>query len=320
MASILVTGGAGFIGSHLCERLIKDKKFDRISVVDNLDPVYPKELKQKNLNLLTNSNRFKFYEVDIRDKIGLKKVFEYEKPDIVVHLAAKTDTRSSVNEPYEHISVNIEGTLNLLELSREFGTKKFVFISSSSIYGNTKAKPPFNEKISTDFPLAPYGATKKAGEVMAHTYHYNHGIDVACLRFFNVYGERMRSGLVISRWVDNILSGKPIEMSGNGRKKRDFTYVGDVVDAIIRVINRSKGYEIFNIASSKPATLTELLSLIERATKIKAEVKERESNKASIDISHADIRKAKKILEWSPKMTLKKGVSRYVDWFKKDRA
>lgn len=320
MTTVLVTGGAGFIGSHVCERLLKDKKIDRVVCVDNLDPAYPAHFKRENLSLLSQSKKFKFYKADIRKKIPLTKIFKKEDPTYIIHLAAKTDTRLSLNEPESHISVNILGTMNLLELSKDHSCRSFVFISSSSVYGNSATNAPIKETESSDFPLSPYAATKKAGEVLAHTYSYNYGLPVACLRLFNVYGERMRPGVVMSRWVENILNDMPIEISGTGTRKRDFTYVGDVAEAIIKAMRMKKGYEIFNTSASDPASLSELLEIVENASGKKAKVKTRPSNRASIEMSHGNISKIKKLLKWSPRTSLEDGVSRYISWFRANRA
>ncbi|MDO8408341.1 MAG: GDP-mannose 4,6-dehydratase [bacterium] len=321
MQTILVTGGAGFIGSHLSQKLLKDPEVGRVVCVDNLDPVYPVALKKANLALLTPNKKFAFYNADIRERAALARIFKKERPDAVIHLAAKTDTRASLKEPEEYAAVNIGGTLNLLEVAKDAGIKNFIFISSSSVYGNSAAKPPFKESETTDMPLSFYGATKKAGEVIAYGYSYNYGLPVTCVRLFNVYGERMRSGLVLSRWVDAILAGKEIELSATAVRKRDFTYIADVVDALVAIVKEKRsGYAIFNIASSHPAPLTELLALVEKACDKKAIVKKRESNRASIKVSHADITKAKRALGWKPKVTLAEGVSRYVSWARENRS
>lgn len=316
MKNILVTGGAGFIGSHLIQVLIKDKKVGKVICVDSMDDNYPKELRKENLSFFKNNKKFKLYKSDIRDFVALKKIFQKEKPDAVIHLAAKTDTRTSVTEPLEYETVNIGGTLNLLELSKEFKVKKFIFASSSSVYGNS-AIPPIKEGDVTDFPLSPYGATKKTGEMLSYTYSYNHNLPVVCLRFFNVYGERMKPATVLPKWVKNIFDGKEIEMSGKGTRKRDFTYVGDLVDAIAKSVDKGGDFCILNIASSRPVSLKELLKVVEAKSKKKAIVKERESSKASIEMSHANINNAKKTLGWSPKVSLEEGVGRYINWFSK---
>lgn len=316
--TILITGGAGFIGSHLSEKLLKDPKVKRVVAVDNLDSAYPVKFKKKNLAILLASKKFKFYKIDIRNKVALAKVFRKEKPGYIVHLAAKTGVQPSLLKPHEYEAVNIGGTFNLLELSKDIKAKKFIFISSSSVYGNNPKKPPLKETEITDFPLSPYGATKKAGEVMSYGYFYNYNLPVTCIRLFNVYGERMRPGVVLSHWVEHILKGKSIEL-GTEIRRRDFTYVGDVVEAIAKSLWRANGYNIFNVANSNPASLAELLAIVEKACGKKSPINERKNNRASIKVSHADITKARKVLGWKPKTSLKQGVSRYVTWFKRNR-
>jgi UDP-glucuronate 4-epimerase len=315
---ILVTGGAGFIGSHLCERLLKDRKVKRVIVVDNLDPTYPVKYKKENLSLLTPDKKFRFYKADIRDKKALERIFKKEKPEYVVHLAAKTDTRSSVHQADEHESVNVLGTLNIFDLAKDHGVKKIVFFSSSSVYGNT-AKPPFKETDMLNFPLAPYGATKIAGEVLAYTYFFNFNLPIVCFRIFNAYGPRMRPSLVLYKWVNDVLHDRPVEMSGAGVRKRDFTYVGDIVDAVLLALKKNQGYEILNIGNSKPVSLTGLLKIIGKVTGKRPTLWRRPSNKASVETTYANISKAKRILGWRPKTSMEKGVSNFVTWFRKNR-
>lgn len=318
MKTILVTGGAGFIGSNLIETLLKRKTIDRVVCVDNLDPFYDPAFKKENIKLFVKNEKFRFYKTDIRNRVALSKIFDIEKPNLVVHLAAKADTRRSVKEPEEYESVNILGTLNLLELSKEYKIKKFIFISSSSVYGNT-AKAPFSETSTTDFPLSPYGATKKAGEVLAYTYAHNFNLPIVCLRLFNAFGERNRPDLVIYKWVDNILHDRPIEMSGTGSRRRDFTYVGDVVRAIELALRTKDNYEILNIGNSKPVSLKTLLSYIEKALGKKAIVISRPSHHASVEETYANIRKAKKVLGWEPEVSLEEGIVRFAKWLRDSR-
>lgn len=318
MKTILVTGGAGFIGSNLIETLLKRKTVGRVVCVDNLDPFYDISFKKENIRPFLNNEKFVFYETDIRDRAALKTVFETEKPTHVVHLAAKANTRLSVNEPDEYESVNVLGTLNLLEFAKEHKIKNFVFISSSSVYGNS-AVAPFSESGITDRPLAPYGASKKAGEVLAYTYYHNFKLPVICLRLFNAYGERQRPDLVLYKWVENILKDNPIEMSGEGKRARDFTYVGDVVRAIELAMNHGKGYEILNIGNSKPISLKALLALTEKTLGKKAIIKTRTSHHASVEKTSANIRKAKNVLGWEPKVSLEEGIKRFSVWLRENR-
>ncbi|MBI5401173.1 MAG: GDP-mannose 4,6-dehydratase [Candidatus Yonathbacteria bacterium] len=318
MKTILVTGGAGFIGSNLIEVLLKRKWVGRVVCVDNLDPYYDPAFKKENIKPFLKNEKFKFYKTDIRDFDAMEKIFENEKPTFVVHLAAKANARASVKNPDEYYSVNIHGTLNLLELSRDIRVKKFIFISSSSVYGNT-AKSPFSELSTTDFPLAPYGASKKAGEVFAYTYAHNFKIPIVCLRLFNAYGERQRPDLVIYKWVENILKGESIEMSGHGKRARDFTYVGDIVHAIELALKSGKEYEIFNIGNSKPVSLLVLLKHVEKVLGKKAVVITRPSHHASVESTYADIRKAKKVLGWEPEVSLEEGITRFANWLRNNR-
>lgn len=318
MQTILVTGGAGFIGSNLIESLLKRRDVRRVICVDNLDSFYDPEFKKKNLEPFLENKKFKFYKVDIRERGELEEIFKTEKPTEIVHLAAKADTRRSVKEPEEYQSVNIGGTLNMLDLAQEYNIKKFVFISSSSVYGNN-TKAPFKESSITDFPLAPYGASKKAGEVLAYTYYHNFGLPIVCIRLFNAYGERQRPDLVLYKWVENILRGNPIEMSGTGKRRRDFTYVGDVVRAIELSLKKGKGYEILNVGNSKPVSLALLLKYVEKTLSKKATVIRRPSNHASVESTYADIRKAKKVLGWKPEVSLEDGIARFAKWLRNNR-
>lgn len=318
MQTILVTGGAGFIGSNLIESLLKRRTVGRVVCVDNLDPFYSPAYKKDNIKHFIKNKKFVFYKTDIRNRKALAKIFESEKPTSVIHLAAKADTRLSVNEPDEYQDVNIIGTLYLLELAKDYKVKNFIFISSSSVYGNS-AIPPFVESGSTDRPLAPYGASKKAGEVLSYTYFHNFKLPVICLRLFNAYGERQRPDLVIYKWVENILKGKPVEMSGKGSRSRDYTYVGDIVRAIELAMKHQKGYEILNIGNSKPVSLVTLLALIEKKLGKKAVVKTRPSNHPSVETTSADIRKAKKVLGWEPEVPLEEGIERFTKWLRENR-
>ncbi len=318
MKTVLVTGGAGFIGSNLIESLLKRRDVSRVVCVDNLDDFYNPAFKRDNIKHFKNNDKFVFYKTDIRNSKALAKIFETEKPTSVVHLAAKANTRLSVNEPHGYQEVNVIGTLHLLELAKDHTIKNFVFISSSSVYGNS-AVAPFKESGITDKPLAPYGASKKTGEVLAYTYFHNFNLPVICLRLFNAYGERQRPDLVIYKWVENILKGNSIEMSGAGSRSRDYTYVGDIVRAIELAMKHTKGYEIINIGNSKPVSLKKLLALIEKKLGKKAIVTTRPSNHPSVEATSADISKAKKVLGWEPEVSLEEGIMRFAQWLRKNR-
>lgn len=322
--SILITGGAGFIGSHVLESALKDKKWSKVVVVDNL--TLPTESKDKLVNIrhLLNHPKLVFHEVDIKDRVKIQEIFMETKPNTVVHLAAIADTRNAVEEPHKYIDTNITGTLNLLESSKNVGVEKFIFFSSSSVYGN-KNKAPFMEIMQADFPISPYGATKKAGEVLAHTYHHNFGMNIHLFRIFNAFGPRMRPNLVLYKWVKTILEGGTIEMSGKGTRKRDYTYVGDIVDAVNRSIDtmskkvKEGHYEVLNIGNSNPVALKDLLKKVEKVLGVKAKVKSRPSHSASVEKTHANTKRAKKVLGWKPNTKFEDGIKYFVEWYKQTK-
>ena len=316
METVLVTGGAGFIGSNLILELLKQKY--RVVCVDNFDDTYKLKFKEEHISPFLKNKNFVLYRVDICDMESLRSVFEKEKPVYIVHLAAKADTRDAVKNPYIYISVNIFGTLNILELSKEFGLKRVVMASSGSVYGNNR-NLPWKEEENTDLPLSAYGATKKTTEMLAYTYHHNFGMNIICLRYFNVYGENNRPSMVPYKWAEAFLCGKEIELSGEGTRKRDFTYVGDVVNATILAITSSLQYEILNIANSQPVSLKELLLVFEKITGLKANVCSRPSHKASVNEMYADSTKAQKLLNWKPEVSIEEGISKLVTWFRENR-
>ena len=318
--TILITGGAGFIGSHFLDNALKNKNWDKVVVIDNLSLDNGQRDKKANINHNLENPNLKFYEVDILNEEQIRKIFEDEKPNIVVHFAAKADTRHAVGNPQLYIDNNITGTLNLLENSKK--VEKFIFISSSSVYGN-KNKVPFTEDMQTDFSISPYGATKKAGEVLAHTYSHNFNIPIICLRIFNAYGPRMRPNLVLIKWIKSILKNETIEMSGLGKKmgmrKRDYTYVADIVDAVNKSINKNRiknKFEILNIGNSKPITLKVLLKITEKVLGKKSKVIGRANHNASVENTHASTKKAKKLLGWQPVTPFQEGVKKVLDWYK----
>ena len=316
MKTVLVTGGAGFIGSNLVGELLK--RDYKVVCVDNFDPLYDPKLKVGNIEPFTKNENFVLYKSDIREFENLKDIFKKENPEIVVHLAARPDTRDAVKNPGEYISVNINGTLNVLELCKDFEVKNLVMASSSSVYGNDPSMP-WSENAKADKPLSPYGATKKTTELLAHSYQHNFGLNVTCLRYFNAYGENNRPTMVPYLWADAILNDKEIEISGDGSRSRDYTYIGDVVEATILAMEKPLGFEVLNIGNSSPVSLNELLGVFEKVINTKAKVKSRPSNKASVESTFADITKAKIVLGWEPKTTIEDGITKLVAWFKENR-
>jgi len=316
MKTVLVTGAAGFIGSNLTSALLAQGY--RVVGVDNFDDTYDIRFKESNTVPFLNNANFVLYRIDIRDEGSLKDVFEKEKPLYVVHLAAKADTRKAVDTPRTYVSVNIDGTLNILELCREYPVENLVIASSSSVYGNS-SQVPFTEDQPADRPISPYGATKRSVEHLAHTYHHNFGMNITCLRYFNAVGENNRPGMVPYIWAEKLLRGEEIEISGDGSRRRDYTYIGDIVNGTILAMEKPLGFEILNLGNNTPASLNELLAIFEKILNIKAKVKSRPSTKPSVEVTYADVSKAKKLLGWEPTTSLEEGITKLVTWFRANR-
>lgn len=316
MKTVLVTGVAGFIGSNLTKALLE--KGYRVVGIDNFDDTYDIRFKEANIAPFLNDENFILYRTDIRDEGALKVIFETEKPAYVVHLAAKADTRKAVDTPRVYTSVNIDGTLNILEMCREYPVENLVIASSSSVYGNS-SHVPFTEDQPADRPISPYGATKRSVEHLAHTYHHNFGMNITCLRYFNAVGENNRPGMVPYIWAEKLLKGEEIEISGNGSRRRDYTYIGDIVCGTILAMGKPLGFEVINLGNNTPASLSELLAIFEKVIGIKAKVKSRPSHSASVEVTCADVCKAKKLLGWEPTTSLEDGITRLVAWFRANR-
>lgn len=316
MKTVLVTGCAGFIGSNLTGALL-EKEY-RVVGVDNFDDTYDTRFKESNIAPFADNANFTLHRVDIRDLPELTAVFEKEKPSYVVHLAAKADTRKAVNTPRLYTSVNIDGTLNILELCREYPVENLVIASSSSVYGNS-SQVPFTEDQPADRPISPYGATKRAIEHLAHTYHHNFKMNITCLRYFNAVGENNRPNMVPYIWAEKLLKGEEIEISGDGRRRRDYTYIGDIVRGTILAMEKPLGFEIINLGNNTPASLNELLEIFGKVIGTKASVKSRPSHGASVEVTYANVDKAKKLLGWEPTTSLEDGVIKLVAWFRANR-
>lgn len=316
MKTVLVTGAAGFIGSNFTKALLE--KGYRVVGVDNFDDTYDTRFKESNIAPFAGNANFTLYRVDIRDLPELTAVFKKEKPSYVVHLAAKADTRKAVNTPRIYISVNIDGTLNILELCREYSVENLVIASSSSVYGNS-SHVPFTEDQPADRPISPYGATKRSVEHLAHTYHHNFGMNITCLRYFNAVGENNRPGMVPYVWAEKLLHGDEIEISGDGSRRRDYTYIGDTVRGTMLAMEKPLGFEVINLGNNTPASLNELLAIFEKVIGTKARVKSRPSHGASVEVTYANTNKAKKLLGWEPTTSLEEGITRLVAWFRLSR-
>ena len=312
--NILVTGAAGFIGSHLCQRLLADGH--TVTGLDNFDPFYDKQLKEANLSHFMNHERFEFFQEDIRDFENLSRFWnnQCQKLNAVVHLAAKAGVRPSIEDPVGYTETNITGTLNILTLSAKTEPRpKIVFGSSSSVYGNNRIVP-FSEHDRVDHPISPYAATKKACELICHTFGYLYSIDITALRFFTVYGPRQRPDLAIRKFTRLILDGKPIDMYGDGDSSRDYTYIDDIIDGITAAVKRCSGFEILNLGNSHPVSLRDMISTIEDACGKKAVINKCSSMPGDVERTYANIEKAGRILDFAPKVEFSEGVRRFVEW------
>lgn len=312
---ILVTGAAGFIGSHLCENLIRAG--EKVIGLDNFDSFYDSSIKENNLIYLKSSSNFTFYEIDITKK---KKLFSIkEKFNVVIHIAAKAGVRLSVESPLKYIDANINGTQNILDLMNQKKCKKILFASSSSVYGNNK-NIPFKESQSVSNAISPYAFTKKSNEVQIHTYHHLYNINAICFRFFTVYGPRQRPDLAIHKFFKKILNNQPIYLYGDGTTKRDYTYIDDLVDGIIKGLNYLNGkktlYEIINLGNSNPISLMEMVETIYKELHKEKNIAFLPKQMGDVDITHADITKAKKLINYNPKTTFKEGISKFAEWYK----
>lgn len=316
METVIVTGGAGFIGSHVCDTLLKKNK--KVICIDNFNNYYSPERKRKNIAHNMANKNFVLEEADITSFSSLARIFEKHKPSKIIHLAARAGVRPSLEDPFIYEETNVKGTLNLLELSRTNKLKNFVFGSSSSVYGENN-KIPFSEEDRTDFAISPYAATKKAGEVLCYTYSRLYSLNVSCLRFFTVYGPRGRPDMAPYMFTDQISKGKPISMYGDGSSKRDYTFVDDIVSGIIAALEKNFRYEIFNLGNSNTVELKKLISVIESATGKKAKIVKKEMPKGDVPITYADISKSKKMLGYLPKTGIDEGMRCFSDWYRAEQ-
>ena len=322
MRTILITGGAGFIGSHLSERLLREG--NKVLVIDNFNNYYDPAIKRNNIEEIKKTcvennislDNYIVFEGDIRDNEFLKKVFS-NKIDSIIHLAAMAGVRPSIEDPSLYYDVNITGTVNLLERCRENNIKQFVFASSSSVYGNNE-KVPFAESDRVDNPISPYAATKKSGELLCYTYHHLFNMNIACLRFFTVYGPRQRPDLAINKFTSLILEDKEIPFYGDGTTSRDYTFVEDIVSGIVSSINyvntNDTVFEIFNLGGDKTVSLIEMVETIEAILGKKAKLNKLPMQPGDVNRTCADITHSKEIIGYNPKTTFKEGMKKFIEW------
>ncbi len=343
MKNFLITGGAGFIGSSVAERLLN--RGDKVVVVDNFNDFYDYNRKIRNILEITNnfnkigefenlskdekinklveivnSESFTLVYGDIRDREAMDRVFAENSFDLVFNPAAMAGVRPSLLDPMLYEDVNVRGYMNLLELCKKYGVKKFVQASSSSVYGNNK-EVPFKETAIVDFAISPYAATKKSCEVMGHVYHKLYNIDLVQLRFFTVYGPKQRPDLAIHKFTKMILEDKPIPFYGDGTTKRDYTYIDDIVDGILKsmnyLFNNEDVYEIFNLGESHVVSLKEMVETIENALGKKATLDIQPMQPGDVEKTYADISKAKAMIGYDPQTNFAEGIRKFVEWYKR---
>lgn len=311
---ILVTGAAGFIGSSLVDRLLS--MGHTVVGIDNFNDFYDPAIKAANIAEAERHPAFELVRGDILDRDLLADVFARFKPERVVHLAAWAGVRPSIERPSLYQQVNVEGTTNILERCREDGVNHLVFASSSSVYGD-REQVPFRESDRVDFPISPYAATKKAGELLCYTYHHLFGLNVSCLRFFTVYGPRQRPEMAIHKFTRIIDEGEPVPMFGDGSSSRDYTFIDDIIDGVVASMERVSGYNIYNLGESKTITLRDLIKEIGAALGRTPVINQLPSQPGDVSRTFADVSKAKAELDYHPKVTVQEGLRRFVEWYRR---
>jgi UDP-glucuronate 4-epimerase len=320
---VLVTGGAGFIGSHVAEFLLD--RGDDVVIVDEMNDYYDITIKEMNLELLRNKvkgmpeGRLKIYKGDICDEEFMLNLFENERPEWVCHMAARAGVRPSIQDPYIYIHSNIRGTTNLMELSHKFNVKNFVFASSSSVYGGSQSTY-FSEEENVDNPVSPYAASKKACELLSYTYHHLYNLNVSALRFFTVYGPRGRPDMAPFKFIDRVSRGLELQQFGDGSSSRDYTYISDIVDGIIRAIDRPHPYEVFNLGKGNGTSLKDFIDLVQKHVGKEANIKVMPDQPGDVPYTCADVSKAYRLLGYKAKVSFEEGIKRTAHWYKESYA
>ena len=318
MKTYLITGGAGFIGSTLTGKLLN--KGNQVIAIDNFNAYYDPIQKEENVREFLENENYQLYRIDIRNRDEIRKVFDENKIDVIVHLAAMAGVRPSIEDPILYQEVNGLGTQIILEESKLNQISHLVLASSSSVYGNCK-EVPFREDMIVDYAISPYAATKKANEVMAHVYHSLNDMNIIMLRFFTVYGPKQRPDLAINKFTRLMLEGKEIPMYGDGSTSRDYTYIDDIVDGIMRacdyVMTNKHVYEIINIGSSHPVSLKEMIDTIGETLNVVPKIQELPMQPGDVDRTYADISKAKQLLGYEPHTTFKDGIKKFIKWYRR---
>ena len=318
---VLVTGGAGFIGSHVAQRLLE--RGDTVCVLDNFNDFYDPAIKRANVEAMRATSSpgqrgsLEIVEGDIRDAECVQSLLGDGGFDGIIHLAAMAGVRRSILDPLHYSDVNIRGTQTLLEEVRNAGTR-FVFASSSSVYGANE-KLPFSEADDIHCPVSPYAATKRAGELLCFTHHHLYETPMTCLRFFTVYGPRQRPEMAIHKFVRLCLAGEPIPFFGDGTTRRDYTYIDDIVDGVVRALNRDRGYEIYNLGESQTISLAELVKEIGEVTGVEPILDRQEMQPGDVVVTYADVSKARRELGYEPTTGIRAGLERFLEWYRESR-
>jgi UDP-glucuronate 4-epimerase len=311
--NVLVTGGAGFIASHLSEFLLR--RGNRLTLIDDLNDFYSPQWKRRNLEEIRRVGDFDFHHIDLCDSEAVERIVAAVRPEVIVHMAARAGVRPSLEQPLLYERVNVLGTLGLLEAARRHRVRRFVFASSSSVYGVTN-NIPFSEDDRVNRPISPYAASKLAGEQHCFTYSHLYGLQVCCLRFFTVYGPRQRPDLAIRKFTTNIDLDKAIPVFGDGTTSRDYTYVDDIVNGVVAALHHNGSYDIFNLGNSSPIRLIDMIRTIEDALGKPAKIEWLPQQPGDVPITYADIDKARSVLRYDPVTPFPEGIQRFVRWYR----
>lgn len=311
--SVFITGVAGFIGSRVALALLR--RGDRVCGLDNFDPFYDRAIKERNLAPLKEYQGFRFLEGDIRDAATLSRWGAEESPGALIHLAAKAGVRPSLADPAGYADVNVMGTVRVLSFARDRSVPRILFASSSSVYGGNE-KVPFAEDDFVDRPVSPYAATKKAGELLCHTFAHLYGMDIVALRFFTVYGPGQRPEMAIHKFTRRLFQGKEIEIYGDGTSRRDYTYIDDIVSGVLGALAAPPGYRVYNLGESATLSVSDLVTLLERATGLRARRKFLPPQPGDVPVTFADISRARVEIGYDPKTPVEEGVKRFVQWYR----
>lgn len=314
-AHILVTGGAGFIGSHLTRRLLD--RGDRVTILDDFNDFYDPARKRANVARVADSDGFSLVEGDIRDADLVEKLFRDHQFDAVVHLAARAGVRPSLKEPILYEDTNCIGTLRLLEAARHHGPDTFIFGSSSSVYGINQ-KVPFSEDDEVNQPISPYATTKRSGELLCYNYHHLYDLNIACLRFFTVYGPAQRPEMAIHKFTDLLARGEEIPMYGDGSSRRDYTFVDDIIDGVVASLDLALPFEILNLGGAETTALADLIRMIADELGAEHRIQYLPEQPGDVPITYADVRKAGRVLGYSPRVSIREGLRRFVEWYREN--